>query len=81
MKALDIVRTPGGSIAWVTETNCNGTEASINYIGNTNPKSERNAWWDKNELIVIDSIPHMIATATCHPFGKGDIDVERFFKI
>lgn len=80
MKALDIVRTPGGGIAFITETNNNGKEASINYIGGINPKGEYNAWWNVKELEVIDSIPKMLALATAHPFGKGKEDVLVFFK-
>jgi len=75
MKALDIVRTPKGAIAFITETNNNGQKASITFIGDTNKGSEKNAWWNLNDLEVIDSIPKMLALATCHPFGKGYEDV------
>ena len=79
MKALDIVRTPKGGIAFITETNREGKKASINFIGDLNPGDERNAWWDESELVVIDSLPRMIAMATYHPFGRGKSDVEKFF--
>ena len=79
MKALDIVKTPKGGIAFVTETNSNGEEASIQYIGNLNICNERNAWWDEKELTIIDSIPKMIAMAMAHPFGCGRQDVEELF--
>ncbi len=79
MKALDIVRTPKGGIAFITETNDNGKKASITFIGTLNTGGEHNAWWDVSELTVIDSIPKMIATATAHPFGSGRVDVETFF--
>ena len=79
MKALDIVRTPKGGIAFITETNSNGKKASISYINNLNIGKERNSWWNENELEVIDSIPRLIAEATCHPFGKGSEDVKKFF--
>jgi hypothetical protein len=79
MKALDIVKTPGGGIGFITETNNNGKEASIEFIKGLNPNHERNAWWSEKELTVIDSIPKMIAMATAHPFGRGKEDVERFF--
>lgn len=79
MKALDIVRTPEGGIAFITETNDEGKQASIKYIGDLNPGNERGAWWDESELEVIDSLPKMIAMATAHPFGRGKDDVERFF--
>ena len=79
MKALDIVRTPKGGIAFITETNDNGKQASINYINKLNIGSEHNAWWDVKDLEVIDSIPRLIADATCHPFGRGAEDVKAFF--
>lgn len=79
MKALDIVRTPKGGIAFITETNDNGKQASITYIGDLNIGREHNAWWDVSELTVIDSIPKMLARATAHPFGKGKNDVDVFF--
>ena len=79
MKALDIVRTPKGGIAFITETNNEGKQASIKYIGDLNPGNERGAWWDESELEVIDSLPKMIAMATCHPFGRGESDVKKFF--
>jgi len=79
MKALDIVRTPKGGIAFITETNDNGEQAAITFIGDLNIGHEHCAWWDVSQLIVIDSIPKMIAMATAHPFGHGKDDVERFF--
>lgn len=75
MKALDIVRTPKGAIGFITETNDNGQQASISFIGDTNKGGEKNAWWNLGELEVIDSIPKMIAMATCPPFGQGREDV------
>ncbi len=79
MKALDIVRTPKGGIAFITETNDNGKKASITYIGDLNTGMERSAWWSVSELTVIDSIPKMLARATAHPFGRGKDDVEALF--
>ena len=79
MKALDIVKTPGGGIAFITETNNKGKQASISFINGLNPSHERNAWWNESELVVIDSIPKMIAKVTAHPCGSGKDDVEKFF--
>ena len=80
MKALDIVRTPKGAIGFITETNDNGQKASISFIGDTNKAREKNAWWSLGQLEVIDSIPKMLAMATCHPFGVGHRDVISNFK-
>jgi hypothetical protein len=81
MKALDIVRTPGGGVAFITETNNDGADASITFINGLNPGHEKSAWWDKGKLEVIDSIPRMLAMATCHPFGHGGEDAEKFFGV
>jgi hypothetical protein len=76
-RALDIVRTPGGGVAIVTETNDNGVMASLEYFGGLNPKGEYNAWWrDGDGLIVIDSLPHLLARTMAHPFGSGRCDLE-----
>ena len=79
MKALDIVKTPKGGIAFITETNDNGEQASIQFIGELNIGEEHNAWWRKSDLIVIDNIPKMLAMATAHPFGRGKEDVKKLF--
>lgn len=79
MKALDIVKTPEGGIAFITETLNGGKEASITFINGLNIGGEKNAWWPERDLEVIDSIPRLLANATCHPFGHGKEDVEKFF--
>lgn len=61
MKPLDIVRTPKGALALVTETNGNGTSALITYIGG-NPHGEYIAWWRQVDgLVVVDSLPNLLA--------------------
>lgn len=79
MKALDIVRTPKGSIGFITETNEEGNSASIDFIGDLKDSADRNSWWSSGELEVIDSIPRLLAEATAHPFGRGREDVKYFF--
>ena len=81
MKALDIVVTPKGNVAYITETNDGGKSASIMFINGLNDGTDHNAWWDEEELTVIDSIPRMLAMATAHPGGKGKHDVNIFFNI
>lgn len=81
MKALDIVITPKGGIGFITETNDDGTKASVTFINSLNPKHEHNSWYTASELTVIDSIPRMLANAAAHPFGSGKNDVNKFFKI
>ena len=79
MKALDIVVTPKGGIAVVKETYAEGKRVSIDYINNCNKHHERNAWWNAEDLQIIDSIPRLLANAMYHPFGRGKEDVEKFF--
>ena len=81
MKPLDIVKTPKGGIAIITETNDEGQSASIDFIHTLDPHRERNSWWDKKELKVIDSLPRLIASNMSHPFGEGDDDVKLFFPL
>lgn len=78
MKPLDLVKTPKGAFAIVTETNNGGTEASIDFIG-PNPARERNAWWGVGKLEFLSSLPRVLALATAHPFGSGRDDVDGFY--
>jgi hypothetical protein len=82
MKPLDIVRTPKGALALVTETNEEGTKASIVYLDPTNPTDEHCAWWHEGALeglTVVNSLPRVLALSTCHPLGRGFHDVDKFF--
>lgn len=82
MKPFDIVKTPKGAYGIITETNDNGTSASVRFFGGGNPSGEKNAWWSLSEgLQVVDSLPRILALATAHPFGTGREDVERFFPL
>lgn len=81
MKALDIVITPKGGIAFITETNNEGKQASISYIGGMNPGNMHCAWWDESELTVIDSIPRMLALAMTNKYGSHQCDIEKFYPI
>ena len=80
MKALDFVKTPGGAIAIVSETNDCGNEVSINFLGGGNPTGERNAWWMPEELEHVDSLPRLLAVMAAHPYGRGKDDVRVFFE-
>lgn len=78
MKPLDFVRTPKGNVALITETNGEGSAASITFIGHPNPM-EHNAWWIEAELTVLDNLPRMLARGMCHPFGQGEDDAVAAF--
>ena len=82
MKPLDFVKTPKGAVAIIRETNGNGGQASIDFLGGGNPTGEKNAWWGENDgLKVIDNLPHLLAKMSCHPFGAGREDVENTYPI
>ena len=78
MKALDIVRTKNGTIGMVTETGYGGNEVSVCwFLGQ--PHREKTAWWSKEELEKIDSLPRLLAFELSHPFGGGKKDAALFF--
>lgn len=79
MRALDIVKTPNGSLGIITETNGKGGRASIEFIGNLRVGNDKNAWWLRSELMVVDSLPKLLARTMYHPFGKGLEDVKHLF--
>jgi hypothetical protein len=83
IKPLDIVKTPKGGIAMITECspandNFKVNRYSISFI--ENPGHEHNAWWHETELKFLSSIPILIAKAMCHPFGDNAEKVESIFK-
>jgi len=74
MKPLDFVKTPKDAVAIITEMNCiQGINTySIEFLGGGNPTREKNSWWKENEgLIIIDSLPQLLARNLIHPFGQG----------
>ena len=82
IKPLDIVRTPKGGIAMVSECsvaseNYNINTYSVDFIINT--EHEHNAWYLEKELEYLASIPILISKAMCHPFGNNAEDVEKIF--
>jgi hypothetical protein len=79
MKPLDIVTTPKGAVAVVTETD--GHKARIAYIRGLDKKRQHNAWWSENELDVIDSIPRILADELSAPGGSGFQAGDQFFPV
>jgi hypothetical protein len=73
MKALDFVRTKKGSLAIVAVTTDGGKSASITFI---DPKvREHNAWYDENELTVINSLSRLLASEMLSHCSSEDIDL------
>ncbi len=52
----------------ITETD--GEKAAVKWLDN--PCPQYNAWWNKSELQVINSLPRILAKAILHPFGTTD---------
>jgi len=79
MKPLDFVKTPMGAVAIILEvTEGNGvSKASIAFIGK--PTKEKNAWWEKSELTVIDNLPRVLAYNLAHPMGNGKQHASKYF--
>ena len=82
IKPLDIVQTPKGGIAMVTECspateNLNVHRYSVDYI--INLEHEHNAWWQENQLVKLTSIPVLVSKAMCHPFGGNSHFVNDIF--
>lgn len=80
MKPLDFVKTPKGNFAIIREVSESG--ASIEFIGEVPMfNREKSAWWDAEELQIIDSLPNLLARTMSHPFGAGDSAGDKHFPI
>lgn len=83
-KALDIVKAPSGVVGIVTETNTRvdgSQKVSVDWFKGQS-SDEKTAWWDKDDgLVLLDSLPRVLASAVAHPFGGGQTDVDSFFPI
>lgn len=77
LKPLDLVKTPNGSFAIITERS--GKNYSIRFIGPSN--GDKNAWWSPFEgLEYLDNLPRILSIGMCHPFGDGRAAAEEAFK-
>ncbi len=78
MKPLDIVKTPSGDMGVIQEVNPDGS-AAIRYFKGCN-NHDKCAWWHLGEgLVVLDSLPSLLADAMAHPFGSNTRQGDRFF--
>ena len=82
IRPLDLVRTPQGGLALVTEfspatDSLKFNRYSVIYV--ENPGKEYNAWWFEDELTFLCSIPVLIAEGMCHPFGNNIDHVKEAF--
>lgn len=69
MKALDIARTQDGDIVLITQVGGQTMSASVEYIGPN--KGIKSAWFESDELEVIDSLPRLLARVATHVGGSG----------
>ena len=76
MQVLDFVITPNGSFAIITE--CIDNEASIEFIGE-NKFNEGLAWYNKDELIIIDSLPLILARMGTSSGGSNSKIPKNYF--
>lgn len=77
---LDIVKTPKGGMAIIKEIS--GGSASIRYFLDCNPKNEHDAWWGKNDgLVVVDSLPRILANCMVNPMGDAKDQGSKFFPV
>lgn len=74
MKPLDIAKTAQGSLCIITEVNDHRGEnrftAAVHFIGPYD-RHEKVAWYTPEELIIIDSLPMVLARIAVSPGGSG----------
>lgn len=84
LKPLDLVRTPKGAHALVTEVGEDGG-ANIDYFALEEPTGEKNAWWrpgdEDGPLVVLDSLPRLLSAAAAHPFGNNRDRAAAYFPL
>ena len=80
MKPLDLVRTPKGAHALVTEVDDRDYAAILVFAGE--PRTyERRAWWAPEDgLVAIDSLPRLLAAAAS-PLGNDENRIAEFFPL
>ena len=80
LQPLDIVETPKGELAYVTDVSTTD-RYSISYFKEGNPSGEKNAWWEPNDLNLVSSIPRILTKEFAHPFGNGRHKVDEYFNV
>lgn len=85
LKPLDFVRpnikkNKIGIITEISSNICNDKiyySASIEWIGGNNEL--KTAWWDEDEIKVVDSLPRLLSRELCHAFGTGKKYIDMCF--
>jgi hypothetical protein len=90
---LDIVQTKSGAIAIVKEVyiDSNGYKnVSLHYLASMK-NTEKCAWWSNqkfanttdilDDLVLLDSIPHLLSSCIAHNMGVNTEQVNRFFPL
>ena len=65
------------NVGLVTEVNREGG-ISIEWIGKAGLK---NAWWNPDELEIVDSLPNLLAREMAHPFGNNKSSASEYYPI
>lgn len=92
-KPLDIVQTPSGAIAIITDCWADEDDfqqISLQYLANCKT-TDKCAWWSNrrfsntvhvlDDLVLLDSIPHLLANAVAHNMGSCTKQGNRFFPL
>lgn len=90
---LDLVQTPSGAIAMVTEcyTNEEGFQnLALSYLANCKT-TDKYAWWSNyrfsntthvlDDLVLLDSLPRLLANAVANNMGSGTKQGNVFFPL
>ncbi len=65
------------NVGLVTEVNREGG-ISIEWIGKAGLK---NAWWNPDELEIVDSLPNLLVREMAHPFGNNKSSASEYYPI
>lgn len=76
IQPLDLVETPNGGLALVTEMspasdNYKVNSYSLDFLPGRKRTGDYNAWWEESKLTYVCSIPAMLAQAMAHPMGNN----------
>ena len=78
MKPLDFIITEKGNVGIITDMN--GNKALIEFLGRYT--GEKTAWWSKEELTIIDNLPHLLfrsMSSKNYSHYKQLKDAEKYF--
>lgn len=84
MKPLDIILTPEGNVAVVTEVCIVDNAISIVFLNHFKNTREKNAWWttkEQEKMTLLDSLPHLLSNTMAHNMGSNTKQGSIFFPL